>query len=81
MERATEPVMASAIKHTADTRDPALLSSSAALVMPSGRGDLIVAFQYLKGPTERLARDFLEGHIVTEQGAMAINWMFILDLD
>ncbi|GAB0199191.1 hypothetical protein GRJ2_002384500 [Grus japonensis] len=28
------------------------------------RGHLIVAFQYLKGPTRKLERDFLEGHVV-----------------
>ncbi|KAK4813304.1 hypothetical protein QYF61_023455 [Mycteria americana] len=32
------------------------------------RGDLIAAFQYLKGPTGKLERDFLQGHVVTGQG-------------
>ena len=36
-------------------------------------GDLIVAFQYLKGPTRELARDFLKGHEVIGQGVMALN--------
>lgn len=27
-------------------------------------GDLIKAFQYLKGPTKELKRDFLQGHVV-----------------
>ncbi|KAK4827896.1 hypothetical protein QYF61_022319 [Mycteria americana] len=30
--------------------------------------DLIEAFQYLKGPTGKLERDFLQGHVVTGQG-------------
>ena len=29
------------------------------------RGDLIVAFQYLKGPTRKPERDFLQGQVVT----------------
>jgi len=37
------------------------------------RGDLIAAFQYLKGPTRRLERDFLQGYVVTGQGVMALN--------
>jgi len=36
-------------------------------------GDLIVAFQYLKGPTRELERDFLQGHVVIGQGGMALN--------
>ena len=31
-------------------------------------GDLIVAFQYLKGPTGKLERDCLSGSVVTGQG-------------
>jgi len=36
-------------------------------------GDLIAAFQYLKGPTRKLERDFLQGHGVIGQGVMALN--------
>jgi len=36
-------------------------------------GDLIAAFQYLKGPTRKLETDFLRGHVGTEQGVMALN--------
>ncbi|GAB0180295.1 hypothetical protein GRJ2_000494800 [Grus japonensis] len=32
------------------------------------QGDLIAAFQYLKGPTGKLERHCLQGHVVTEQG-------------
>ncbi|GAB0182714.1 receptor-type tyrosine-protein phosphatase mu [Grus japonensis] len=32
-------------------------------------GDLIAAFQYLKGPTEKLERDCLQGHVVIGQGS------------
>ena len=35
--------------------------------------DLIMAFQYLKGPTRKLERDFLQGHVVIGQGVMAVN--------
>ena len=35
--------------------------------------DLLAAFQYLKGPTRKPERDFLCGHVVTEQGVMALN--------
>ncbi|GAB0182540.1 hypothetical protein GRJ2_000719300 [Grus japonensis] len=35
------------------------------------RGDLIAAFQYLKGPTGKLERDWLQGHGVIGQGVMA----------
>jgi len=35
------------------------------------QGDLIAAFQYLKGPTRKLERDFLQGPVVTGQGVMA----------
>jgi len=37
------------------------------------QGDLIAAFQYLKGPARQLERDFLQGHVVIGQGAMALN--------
>jgi len=37
------------------------------------RGDLIAAFQYLKGPTGRMERDFSQGCVVTEQGGMVVN--------
>jgi len=37
------------------------------------QGDLIAAFQYLKGPTRMLERDFLKGHVVIGKGAMALN--------
>ncbi|GAB0179020.1 hypothetical protein GRJ2_000367300 [Grus japonensis] len=33
-------------------------------------GDLIAAFQYLKGPTGKLGRDCLSGSVVTGQGVM-----------
>jgi len=36
------------------------------------RADL-AAFQYLKGPTRKLERDFLQGHVVMGQGVMALN--------
>jgi len=34
-------------------------------------GDLITAFQYLKEPTRKLMRDFLQGHGVIGQAGMA----------
>jgi len=37
------------------------------------RGDVIVAFQYMKGPTRKLGRDFLQGYAVKGQGVMALN--------
>ena len=37
------------------------------------RGDLTAAFQYLKGPTGKLERDFLQGHVVIGQDIMALN--------
>ncbi|GAB0177915.1 mitochondrial enolase superfamily member 1 [Grus japonensis] len=40
------------------------------------RGDLIVAFQYLKGPTGKLERDCLSGNVVTGQG-----YKILLDSD
>jgi len=36
-------------------------------------GDLIAAFQYLKGPTGRMERGFSQGCAVIGQGAMAVN--------
>jgi len=38
------------------------------------RGDLIAAFQYLKGPTGRMEKDYLQGCVVTGQGGMALNY-------
>jgi len=37
------------------------------------RGDLIAAFQYLKGPTGRMERDFSQRCVVIRQGGMAVN--------
>ncbi|GAB0177781.1 mitochondrial enolase superfamily member 1 [Grus japonensis] len=37
------------------------------------QGDLIVAFQYLKGPTGKLERDCLSGSVVTGQGGMGLS--------
>jgi len=37
------------------------------------RGDFIAAFQYLKGPTGRMERDFSQGCVVIGQGGMAVN--------
>jgi len=37
------------------------------------RGDLIAAFQYLKGPGSKLQRDFLQGHVEIGQGLMALS--------
>ncbi|GAB0188260.1 hypothetical protein GRJ2_001291300 [Grus japonensis] len=36
-------------------------------------GDLIVAYQYLKGPTGKLVRDCLSGSVVTGQGVMGLS--------
>ena len=36
-------------------------------------GDLRAAFQYLKGPTGRMKRDFSQGCVVIGQGGMAVN--------
>ncbi|GAB0181382.1 hypothetical protein GRJ2_000603500 [Grus japonensis] len=36
-------------------------------------GDLIAAFQYLKGPARNLERDCVQGHGVIGQGVMALN--------
>jgi len=37
------------------------------------QGDLRAAFQYLKGPTGRMERDFSQGCVVIGQGEMALN--------
>ncbi|GAB0203145.1 mitochondrial enolase superfamily member 1 [Grus japonensis] len=37
------------------------------------RGDLIAAFQYLKGPTGKLVKDCLSGSVVTGQGVMGLS--------
>ncbi|GAB0181840.1 hypothetical protein GRJ2_000649300 [Grus japonensis] len=37
------------------------------------RGDLIAAYQYLKGPTGKLERDCLSGGVVTGQGVMGLS--------
>ncbi|GAB0188167.1 hypothetical protein GRJ2_001282000 [Grus japonensis] len=37
------------------------------------QGDLIAAFQYLKGPTGKLERDCLQGHVVIGQGVMGLS--------
>jgi len=36
-------------------------------------GDLKAAFQYLKGPTGRMERDFSQGCVVIGQGRTAAN--------
>ncbi|GAB0183521.1 hypothetical protein GRJ2_000817400 [Grus japonensis] len=36
-------------------------------------GDITAAFQYLKGPTGKLERDWLQGQVVTGKGVMALN--------
>ncbi|GAB0195069.1 hypothetical protein GRJ2_001972200 [Grus japonensis] len=36
-------------------------------------GDLIAAFQYLKGPTGKMVRDCLSGSVVTGQGVMGLS--------
>jgi len=38
------------------------------------RGDLLAAFQCLKGPPGRMERDFSPGCVVIEQGAMVVNY-------
>ena len=38
------------------------------------RGDLIAAFQYLKGPTGRMERGCSQGVEVIGQGGMAVNY-------
>ncbi|GAB0206337.1 mitochondrial enolase superfamily member 1 [Grus japonensis] len=37
------------------------------------RGDRIVAYQYLKGPTGKMVRDCLSGSVVTGQGVMGLS--------
>ena len=37
------------------------------------QGDLVTAFQYLKRPTRKLEKDFLQGHMVTGHRVMALN--------
>jgi len=37
------------------------------------QGDIITAFQYLKGPTRKLERDFLRRHVGIRQGVMGLN--------
>jgi len=37
------------------------------------QGDLLAAFQYLKGPRGRMKRDFSQGCVVTGQWGMALN--------
>ncbi|GAB0176930.1 mitochondrial enolase superfamily member 1 [Grus japonensis] len=37
------------------------------------QGDLIAAFQYLKGPTGKMVRDCLSGSVVTGQGVMGLS--------
>ncbi|GAB0188282.1 hypothetical protein GRJ2_001293500 [Grus japonensis] len=37
------------------------------------RGDLIAAYQYLKGPTGKMVRDCLSGSVVTGQAVMALS--------
>ncbi|GAB0175873.1 mitochondrial enolase superfamily member 1 [Grus japonensis] len=37
------------------------------------RGDLIAAYQYLKGPTGKMVRDCLSGSVVTGQGVMGLS--------
>jgi len=36
-------------------------------------GDLIAAFQYLKGSARKLQRDFLQGPVMIGQGVMALH--------
>ena len=43
-------------------------------------GDLTAAFQYLKGPTRQLEKDFLQGPVVIGHGVMASKWKRV-DLD
>jgi len=37
------------------------------------RGDLIAAFQYLKGPIGKMGKIFSAGLVAIEQGLMALN--------
>ncbi|GAB0178349.1 mitochondrial enolase superfamily member 1 [Grus japonensis] len=43
-------------------------------------GDLIVAYQYLKGPTGKMERDRLSGSIVTGQGVLMFQWLQLSQL-
>ena len=36
-------------------------------------GDLIAAYEYLKGPTGKVVRDCLSGSVVTGQGGMGLR--------
>ena len=36
-------------------------------------GDILAALQYLKGPTGRVERDFLQGCVGIGQGGVAVN--------
>ncbi|KAK4827416.1 hypothetical protein QYF61_017846 [Mycteria americana] len=44
------------------------------------RGNLIVAFQYLKGPTRKLERDFLQGQVVIGQGVASSSFWAVASL-
>jgi len=37
------------------------------------QGDLVAAFQYLKGPIRKMGKIFSAGLVATGQGAMALN--------
>ena len=37
-------------------------------------GDLIAAFQYLKGAVGKMGRDVLSGRVGIGQGVMVLNW-------
>jgi len=37
------------------------------------QGHLTAAFRYLKGPTRKLERNFLQGHVVTGQRVMTLG--------
>ncbi|GAB0180013.1 hypothetical protein GRJ2_000466600 [Grus japonensis] len=37
------------------------------------RGDLMAAYQFLKGPTGKVVRDYLSGSVVTGQGEMGLS--------
>ena len=43
-------------------------------------GDLIAAFQYLKGAYKKAGEGLLQGHVVIGQGVIALNWKRV-DLD
>jgi len=44
------------------------------------QGDLLAAFQYLRGPTRKLEMDCLQGHAGTGEGVMPLNCKRV-DLD